>query len=296
MARQVQVDADLAFSITPAATGRRDGGARPVSGTVRAAGTHITVSSDDVLALSTTSAGRSVDRVATELARRGFTLSLAGPRGPVVTIGAVPRPFWHRVVTRSRHVRVDDWREAWRIRQAQRRQPGAQDDDAVALPPPTPFPLAPTFRRLRRPVTTTHDPAGGGRPQLVLSMGATPTRDSRRLVFRLPPGVTTIGSSDDVDLRLDGLAPLHAEVRRDDQDEYVLVPLASDAVTLVNGGAAPRHVLRAGARIQLGQWRMSYWRDEHADHGRPFGGREGGELSHQRPQQRPEYRVEPPAR
>ena len=292
MSPQLRVDADLTFSIAPAAGGRA--GSRPVQGTVRAAGTHITVSSDDVLALAGTAGGRSVDRVAAELAGRGFTLSLAGPRGPVVTLGAVPRPFWHRVVTRSRHIRVDDWREAWRLRQAGRRRPGdsGAGSGVLPMPPPTPVPLAPTFRRRRRPVTTTHDPLGGGRPQLVLSRGATPTRDSPRQVFRLPPRVTTIGSAADADLRLDGLAPHHAQVRRDDQDEYVLVPLAGE-VTLVNGAAGDRHVLRAGARIQLGQWRMSYWREEHADHGRPYGGREGGELSHQLPQARPEYRAPP---
>ena len=29
---------------------------------------------------------------------------------------------------------------------------------------------------------------------------------------------------------------------------------------------------------------MSFYREEYADHGRPYGGRVGGEIGHQRPQ------------
>ena len=29
---------------------------------------------------------------------------------------------------------------------------------------------------------------------------------------------------------------------------------------------------------------MSFYREEYADHGRPYGGRIGGEIGHQRPQ------------
>lgn len=43
-------------------------------------------------------------------------------------------------------------------------------------------------------------------------------------------------------------------------------------------------VLRTGARVQMGQWSMAFFREEFADHGRPFGGRSGGELAYQRPQ------------
>ena len=31
-------------------------------------------------------------------------------------------------------------------------------------------------------------------------------------------------------------------------------------------------------------WTMTFYREEYADHGRPYGGRIGGELGHQRPQ------------
>ena len=55
-------------------------------------------------------------------------------------------------------------------------------------------------------------------------------------------------------------------------------------------GAVVLHeaLLRTGARIELGPWTLLYAREEHADHGRPYGGRIGGELGHQRPQPRRE--------
>ncbi len=44
-----------------------------------------------------------------------------------------------------------------------------------------------------------------------------------------------------------------------------------------------RAALHTGDRIELGSWTMSYFRDEHADHGRPFGGRSGGESFTEHP-------------
>jgi hypothetical protein len=127
-------------------------------------------------------------------------------------------------------------------------------------------------------------------------MGPAPRAGDRQRVHLLPPGVTTIGSSPESDLRLDGIAARQAEIRRDDHDEYVLVDLAADVPTRVNGASADRHVLRTGSRIEIGPWTMSYWREEYADHGRPYGGRSGGELSRQRPQPVPTYRRPRPQR
>jgi hypothetical protein len=292
VALRVRVEADLTFSVSRTGGGHGDHG--QVRGSVRADGSRVSVLVDDVAALPGTGDRRTLALLAEGLAERGLTLSVAGPAGPVATVGAVRSRLLHRLVTRSRHVRVDDWREARRVLRAQRRRGGGAAGQP-GLPPSTPLPLAPTFRRLSRPVTTTHDPLGRGRPQLVLSMGPHPTRDATRKVFRLRPGTTTIGSAAGSGLRLGGLAATQALVVRDDEDEYVLVDLGAEgATTLVNGVRAERHVLRTGARIELGGWRMSYWREEHADHGRPYGGREGGELSEQRSQPRPRYRVQPP--
>ena len=44
-------------------------------------------------------------------------------------------------------------------------------------------------------------------------------------------------------------------------------------------------------RVEVGAWTMTFFREEFADHGRPYGGRVGGEIGHQRPQpERPQRR------
>jgi hypothetical protein len=53
----------------------------------------------------------------------------------------------------------------------------------------------------------------------------------------------------------------------------------------VHGAVVLREaLLRTGARVDLGPNTLTYSREEYADHGRPYGGRIGGELGHQRPQ------------
>ena len=47
--------------------------------------------------------------------------------------------------------------------------------------------------------------------------------------------------------------------------------------------------LRTGLVVRAGELSLAYVRDEYADHGRPYGGRQGGEFSRQRPQPRPRY-------
>jgi hypothetical protein len=54
--------------------------------------------------------------------------------------------------------------------------------------------------------------------------------------------------------------------------------------TRVNGAPVNTVALRTAARVDVGRWTMSFFREEFADHGRPYGGRIGGELGHQRPQ------------
>ena len=132
--------------------------------------------------------------------------------------------------------------------------------------------------------TTTHAAWGAGAPRLVFNVGedwdGSPARE-----FLLVADTTSIGSAETADLRLVGLEGEHARIVHDEDDEYVLQWLApADADT-------ERIILRTGAKVQLGSWSMFFSRDEGADHGRPFGGRLGGENAHQRPQpDRPDYR------
>lgn len=122
---------------------------------------------------------------------------------------------------------------------------------------------------------TTHDPRGGGRPRLIFAFGGSAPEHASQREFDLKPGVTVIGSGPDADLRLDGLAARHAEIRRDERDEYVYTDLGGDASGRVDGQAVSKP-LRTGDRIELGGWTLSYFREEYADHGIPFGGRHGG--------------------
>jgi hypothetical protein len=97
--------------------------------------------------------------------------------------------------------------------------------------------------------------------------------------------VTTIGASADCDIRLPGLESLHAEIQHDDEDEFVLVRRGgSPASTRVHGAPVDTAILRTGTGIDLGRWKLTYFREEYADHGRPYGGRIGGELGRQRTQ------------
>ena len=163
------------------------------------------------------------------------------------------------------------------------------------LPPSTLLPLVPTFdRKIRRKITTTHYTPGSGRPRLIFVVGSENWNGQKPREFDLRPDTTTIGSSPDADLRLPGLEPIHAEIRHDGDDEYVLY-----AIGEVGGGsrALPGEddggrILRTGARMEMGKWRMGFFREEYADHGRPFGGRVGGELAYQKPQPS-RHRAEP---
>jgi len=138
-------------------------------------------------------------------------------------------------------------------------------------------------------ITTTHDAAGAGNPRLIFS-----AESSRRLgdpdaeispsEFPLVADLVTIGSSAGADLVLPGLDERHAEIRRDDADEYVYVHLGAGPASTVNGAPITESLLRTGDRLTMGDWTVSFSREEFADHGRPYGGRQGGEGGHQRSQ------------
>ena len=136
---------------------------------------------------------------------------------------------------------------------------------------------------------TTHDPRRGGRPRLIFSLGGhalLPEGDTtlEQGDVELTRERTTLGSAPDADLRLVGTAPQHAEIVHDEFDEYQFVQLSDQERTTINGEQMGRRPLRTGDRLELGPWVLSYFREEYADHGRPFGGRQGGEGAVQ-PQQ-----------
>lgn len=143
--------------------------------------------------------------------------------------------------------------------------------------------------------TTTHAEWGAGEPRLRI------TRDGERAEFRLEADVVRIGTAAGNELRLADTDPVHATITHDDRDEYV-VTLHGAGEMNSNPDAAATHpgerkqTLRTGARFTAGPWTFVFAREEYADHGRPFGGRAGGEYSDQDLQEpRPTYNGEPDA-
>jgi hypothetical protein len=134
---------------------------------------------------------------------------------------------------------------------------------------------------------------GGGRPRLRFAMGGMAPEGSQPREFSLREMATTrIGSGAAADLRLDGLAEEHAEIRCEFGDEYVLVDLGAPGGTRLDGQPIERAELHTGDRIEVGGWTLSYYREEYADHGRPFGGRAGGESFHEHPRDDvPDFRL-----
>ncbi|SFD00685.1 Predicted acetyltransferase, GNAT superfamily [Nocardioides terrae] len=134
-------------------------------------------------------------------------------------------------------------------------------------------------------ITTTHAAWGAGHPRLMV------TGESERYVHEISCDLTHIGSGPDSDLQLPSADELHATILHDTADEYVLT-MVGDGAT----GFGPNETLRTGAHFTAGPWQLIFIRDEFADHGRPYGGRRGGELAYQRPQEpRPDYAQEHPA-
>ncbi|MEO5852305.1 MAG: FHA domain-containing protein [Nocardioides sp.] len=277
MSGQVSVRAHLDFEVEVAGRG-------VVRGTVRGDGTELTLDVDRPEVFAGRADAGTVGLFADGLARRGLTVKVV--RGPthLVTLGDTRAPWWQRRATGSRHIRLGSVRGAWasgRTRLSRDATPVLPDGGLV---PPLPmFPLAPTFmRRSRRPVTTTHDPARGGSPRLVLVAQGSYLPGERQPIYWLTGETTTLGSGQDCDIVLPGLAGLHVRIVHDERDEYVVQALDPD--TRVNGARVDQQFLRTGSRLRVGRWTLAYSRDEYADHGRPHGGRIGGELGRQQPQ------------
>jgi len=286
MVTDLTVEADLQFSVDIP-------GSRTVTGVLTASGKAMQLRVSNPLLFTGPSDAGSIRGLAKGLAAKGVSLSVVTPCGPLVTLGAVRSSWLQRWVTRSRWIRIESGTGLWSILRGGGQSPiGGALPAAELAPPPTLTPLAPTMaRRPRRRVTTTHDPNGGGNPRLIMAPRQYPGRLDRQEEFMLRDDVTTIGSGPNCDIRLTGLEPLHAEIRHDELDEFVLVRVTGSAAdTRVHGAPVRRARLRTGTGVDLGEWHLSFFREEYADHGRPYGGRIGGELGHQRPQPARTYR------
>jgi hypothetical protein len=262
------VDASLDFSVAI--------GTATMRGSLRGAGSELTltVSDPDLLGGADDTVARSV---AATLADRGIRLNVVADR-PLATLGIARAGWLQRRITGSPHISVASVPAAITLLRL-RRKAGS---GSTLAPPPTPQPLVQTLLRRRDHPTTTHDPQHGGYPRLVLAVGPDPRVDARREY--LLGSATTIGSGDANDIRLDGLDIEHAVVTHTAEDEFVLVQRSGLLPTKINGAAVSRGLLRTGTRIEVGAWTLVFVREEYADHGRPHGGRIGGELGHQLPQ------------
>ena len=279
MATQLTVDANLTFSV-------HIPGSRTVTGALTGSGRALQLLVSDPFLFAGRSDSGAIRGLAKGLADRGLSVSVVMPSGPLVTLGAARTSWLQRRLTGSRHIRIERGAGLRSLIRGRTQAPtGGALPAAELAPPPTLFPVVPTMvRRPRAPVTTTHDPHRGGNPQLVMPLGPYARAEDRPRVFPLRNHVTTIGGDSDCDIWLPGLEPLSAEIRHDDVDEFVLVRMGSAGSIRVHGAPVDTAILRTGCGIDLGRWQLSYFREEYADHGRPYGGRIGGEFGHQRPQ------------
>jgi hypothetical protein len=281
----VRVQADLQLDVDPGVPD--SGGELGIS--IRSESDVVRVRLDRIPDLTSRPSPQLIRSVADGLRAQGLKVVVDGPDGRLMSVGAgVRTPWWQRLFVRARHVRVHDLRTALRTLPRRGGSGALTASPAVVFTPPgTLLPLAPTVLRRQR-VSTTHDPSGGGQPRLYF-----PPEDSagsRLKVFYLRPRIT-IGDREDADLRLPGVAPMQAVIRRNDQDEYVIEAHPEGLPVRVHGSLVLRPTqLRTGARIEIGAWRMVYFRAEHADHGRPYGGRQGGEIDQQQWQPPARYR------
>lgn len=283
MATHLTIAADLEFSVdlpdSPA-----------VSGSLSGAGQALELRVSHPSAIAGRTDSPAIRNLAQLLADRGLTIRVVTPVGPLVTLREARTTWWHRLVTRSPHIRMERSAALWSLIRGRLLSAGGGAMPSAGLTPPsTPYPVAPTLVRRPRTVTTTHDPFQGGNPRLVLPVGPHPRVGDHPTVFRLRDDVTTIGSDAGCDIRFPGLEGVHVEIRHNDEDDFVLTRVAAAGIVRVHGAATDLAVLRTGCLIDLGDCKLVFARDEYADHGRPYGGRIGGELGHQRTQRDREW-------
>ena len=256
-------------------------GREPVRGSVRGQGNRLQVELDDPSALAGSGDAATLRGLADALAAQDVVLRVVHRGDHLISLGAVSAPWWQRRFTGTRRIRLGSLRGAATSARSRLRAGDPVLPDSALVPPGTLWPITPTMQRRRRGrPTTTHDPARGGSARLVLAKQAV-TLGERTPVYWLHDGMT-IGSDPGNDVVLPGLEPQHARVVHDEADEWVVLSVAG--VTRVHGAPVVRQILRTGARVELGDHALAYVREEYADHGRPYGGRVGGELGHQIPQ------------
>ncbi len=253
-----------------------------VRGQLAGRGSDLTLTVDRPEVFAGSGDAESIRDIAAEVARLGLRVHVQNTAGRrLLSLGDVRSPWWQRAFTRSPHLRVAHLAGAWASARGRARGADAMLPSTGLRPPATPYPIAPTFlRRPVRRVTTTHDPHHGGLPRLVV-LPADGIWVPEQPVHWLQRASTSIGSDPACDIVLPGLEPRHADVRHDGRDEFVLI---AHGPVKVNGQTVEEALLRTGSRVDVGTHRLAFVREEYADHGRPFGGRIGGELGYQRPQ------------
>jgi hypothetical protein len=277
MAPRFRADINLDFTLQEAS-------GEEARGSVTASGSEVVVALDRIDALKSQRLPSLGDLrpLAKTLSDQGLTVVVDGPDGRIISLGAVEAPAAQRVITKSPHIKLGKLGALAPMLKRGRRSPARR---VSLLPPGTLLPLLPTVkRRIPRRITTTHYTRGGGRPRLIFVQDSKSWNGQVPREFSLTADRVRIGSDESVDLQLPGLDGVHAEIVHNDRDEYVLVRHGK-----VTGSFGPgsTSVLRTGSRLQMGQWCLAFFREEFADHGRPFGGRSGGEFAYQRPQRDP---------
>ena len=277
MASRFRAEINLDFSVQEAS-------GEETRGSVQASGSEVVVSLDRTDALLTQRKPhlRDIRPLAKALSELGLSVVVDGPEGRIISLGAVEVPASQRLVTRSRHIRLGKMGVLASILKRGRRAPA---QGFSLAPPGTLLPLLPTVKRkIPRRITTTHYTSGGGRPRLIFVQDSQVWNGQVPREFSLSAERVRIGSDESADLQLPGLEAVHAEIVHNDRDEYVLVRHGKVSGSFGPGASS---VLRTGARLQMGSWCLAFFREEFADHGRPFGGRSGGEFAYQRPQRDP---------
>lgn len=274
MAPRFKADINLDFSLTEVS-------GEETHGSVKASGTEVVVSLDRIeglLSQRMPSLG-DIRPLARTLSDQGLSIVVEGPQGRIISLGAVEVPASQRVITRSPHIKLGKFGALATFLNRGRRTPVRSFS---LIPPGTLLPLLPTVKRkIPRRTTTTHYTRGSGRPRLIFVQDSASWNGQIPREFDLTADRVRIGSHESAELQLPGLDGVHAEIVHNDQDEYILVRHGKVSGSF---GQGSNSVLRTGARIQMGQWCLAFFREEFADHGRPFGGRSGGEFAYQRPQ------------